>query len=218
MVNAPADDPKTLFKAFEDQMRNPNVSSAQAIEWFKKNAKFLQSINANVLMARNPERLRSSTALSQSLYTGRMAMFFYMPKFRETLPYYDMFPLAIVIKNYKDGFLGLNLHYLPIQYRAKLLDSLHRIYKSKEYDEKQKLAMNWNILKSISGTKYFKPCVKRYLYVGNDHRGGGVTSRFNIVDPTEWDKMILLPVERFVKKSASQVQSESLSKIGIRNH
>ena len=53
---------------------------------------------------------------------GNMYMFFYDPKYKETLPYYDGFPLIIMLGPAKGGFMGLNLHYLPPAVRARLLD------------------------------------------------------------------------------------------------
>lgn len=203
----------SLIKKFEDQMRNATVSVQNAIRWFRDNAKLLSAVNANVLLTRDRKRLRNSSSLRGERYVGRMIMFFYQPKFRETLPYYDMFPLVIVVKPLPDGFLGLNLHYLPIMYRLKLLQALYTLYNDKQYDENQKLKLSYQILSKSARFKYFRPCLKRYLFKGNDHRGGGVTSSFYIVDPLEWEKMLMLPVERFMKKTASQVQTESLQKI-----
>ena len=57
-------------------------------------------------------------------FFGRLNMFIYDPKLKAKLPYYDSFPLVLPIEQYKDGFLGLNLHYLPIGLRVRLLDRL----------------------------------------------------------------------------------------------
>lgn len=210
------DDKKTLLQRFEDQMRNATVSVQKALQWFRDHARELKALNANNLLTRDSKRLRNSSSLKGTKYIGRMIMFFYQPKYRETLPYYDMFPLVIVVATYPDGFLGLNLHYLPIMYRLKLLNALYTIYKNEQYDENKKLQLSYEILNKSSKFKYFKPCLKRYLFKGNDQRGGGVTSSFYIVDPLEWEKMLALPVERFMKKSAATVQAESLAKVARR--
>ena len=55
---------------------------------------------------------------------GGMYFFLYDPKTKEELPYYDRFPLVIPLKREDDGFLGLNLHYLPVPYRIRLLRKL----------------------------------------------------------------------------------------------
>jgi len=57
-------------------------------------------------------------------FYGNLNMFFYDPKFKKTLPYYDRFPLVLPLERYSDGFLGINLHYLPIPLRIRLLDEL----------------------------------------------------------------------------------------------
>ena len=43
-------------------------------------------------------------------FYGKLNMFFYDPKHKKTLPYYDTFPLVLPLETYNDGFLGLNLH------------------------------------------------------------------------------------------------------------
>ena len=45
-------------------------------------------------------------------------------KLKNKLPYYDRFPLTLPIEQYSDGFLGINLHYLSILMRIRLLDRL----------------------------------------------------------------------------------------------
>jgi hypothetical protein len=49
------------------------------------------------------------------------------PSSRRQLPYWDRLPLIFPIEIYPDGFLGINLHYLPPMYRAKLMDALYGI-------------------------------------------------------------------------------------------
>ena len=44
-------------------------------------------------------------------FYGRLNMFFYDPKYKKKLPYYDTFPLVLPIERYPDGFLGINFHY-----------------------------------------------------------------------------------------------------------
>ena len=51
-----------------------------------------RNINRTKLMKEEPLERRSRTVM------GRMYMFFYDPKLRETLPYYDAFPLVIVVR------------------------------------------------------------------------------------------------------------------------
>ena len=40
---------------------------------------------------------------------GSMQMFFYDPKYKDTLPYYDRFPLSIIVKTRKRWFSWIKL-------------------------------------------------------------------------------------------------------------
>ena len=60
-----------------------------------------------------------------------MYFFNYDPKHKETLPYYDRYPLVICVKLLPDGFHGLNLHYLPPMQRAGLLTKLEEVASNK---------------------------------------------------------------------------------------
>ena len=120
-------------------------------------------------------------------FFGRLNMFFYDPKFKKTLPYYDTFPLVLPLEKYTDGFLGINLHYLPMNLRIRLLDRL----------------VDYSKLKNIS---LIKPTLKRYL-------AGRVKTQFRRIDADEFTVAALLPVARFKKASASEVYKDSRAMI-----
>jgi hypothetical protein len=126
---------------------------------------------------------------------------------KEILPYYDTFPLVFPIELYKDGFLGLNLHYLPPVTRAKLMDALYENINNKKYDSTTKLRISYQILAGAARYKYFKPCIKRYLF---SHVG----SPFVYVAPDEWDFALMLPTERFEKANKQTVYRDSLASVG----
>ncbi|MDA8752408.1 hypothetical protein N9M52_00210, partial [bacterium] len=110
-------------------------------------------------------------------------------------------------KKVKGGFYGLNMHYLPLPLRAKLMDALYETANNKSYDETTKLRISYKILDGAARYKEFKPCVKRYLTKQ-------VTSKFMYVYPSEWDIALFLPTERFVGASKSSVWADSKGKIG----
>ena len=132
-------------------------------------------------------------------FYGRLNMFFYDPKYKKTLPYYDTFPLVLPLENYNDGFLGLNFHYLPIPLRMKLLDRVVDFSNNTKFDESTKLNVSYTALKSI---RLIKPTLKRYL-------AGKVKSRFRRVDADEFTVATLLPVQKFKKGSQSEVYKDS---------
>ena len=136
-------------------------------------------------------------------FYGNLNMFFYDPKFKKTLPYYDRFPLVLPLERYSDGFLGINLHYLPIPLRIRLLDELMDYSTDTNFDSKTKINTDYKKLKNV---KLIKPTLKRYL-------AGQVKSAFRKIDADEFTVATLLPVQRFTKASDNQVWSDSRSMI-----
>lgn len=174
------------------------VGTDEARDWFRDRAMSVQQVNVQKEM-RNTERLYNKVT---QIDIGRMYMFFYDPKHKDTLPYYDRFPLIFMIEKYPDGFLGMNLHYLPPLFRARLMDALYTIQKNDNQRESKKLRASYSLLSSAAKFRYFQPTVKRYL---NTH----VRSRFLYVPSEEWDIALMLPTERFKKAKKNKVWNDS---------
>jgi hypothetical protein len=170
--------------------------SSTAREWFREKAKSLGKITETRILRDNTDRLKDRVAV------GRMYFFMYDPKHKETLPYYDKFPLIFPVGKTPDGFYGINLHYLPLKLRAQLMDALYTISNNKNYDENTKLKISYSILKGAEKFRLFKPTFKRYL---NSH----VRSRFVQIEASEWDIALWLQSEQFVGASKTKVWSES---------
>ncbi len=136
-------------------------------------------------------------------FYGRLNMFFYDPKFKKKLPYYDTFPLVLPIEKYSDGFLGINFHYLPIPLRVKLLDRLVDFSNNSKFDESTRIIVDYNKLKNV---RLIRPTIHKYL-------GGYTRSQFRRIDADEFTIATLLPVQRFKKASDKEVWKESRSMI-----
>ena len=131
-------------------------------------------------------------------FFGRLNMFIYDPKFKKTLPYYDTFPLVLPLENYTDGFLGINMHYLPIPLRIKLLDRLVDFSNDTNFDAGTALLVEYQKVKKI---RLVKPTIHKYL-------AGQVKSQFRRIDADEFMIATLLPVQRFKKSTAKAVWSD----------
>lgn len=174
----------------------------QARDWYRTTAQSYRNVNENqFLKTGEAERFTTSPRV------GNMYMFMYDAKWKDELPYWDKFPLVFPFKKVTGGFLGLNLHYLPLPYRAKLMDSLYTITNNKSYNETTRLSLSYEVLSKASQFRYFKPTVKHYL---TDH----LMSRFLYIYPAEWDMALFLPLERFQKANKQQVWSDSRKIIG----
>ena len=118
---------KLGYEAFRAGI-NPRTKEAQ--DWFRRKAQQMRRVNRTALM--NSEEVKLVNR--QQPLIGSMNMFFYDPKTKDTLPFYDRFPLAIIVGPAEKGFYGLNLHYLPPILRAKFLDALLDITNNKKYE------------------------------------------------------------------------------------
>jgi hypothetical protein len=171
--------------------------SPKARDWIRAKISTLKPTRQALLSDR--QRLKEKSII------GRMYFFYYDPKTKDKLQYYDRFPLVIPIERYPDGFLGLNLHYIHPKQRIILLDKLSDYTNNSKYDETTKLRLSYDLLKSASKIYELQPCIKRYLF-------SHVDSRFLEISADEWDIAALLSVESFVGAKTSTVYSDSREK------
>jgi hypothetical protein len=174
----------------------------------RKSFKWMMDVVAEI---KNPIAIANSIVREKDRRTstirlGRLYCYYYDPKTKEDLDYYDRFPLVLVLEKYNDGFLGLNLHYLPYQYRVTFLKKLMRFAVLKNDDEIQRMRVTYDILSASKRFKEFRPCIKRYLY---NH----LKSRILTIHPEEWEVASLLPLQQFKKAKPLRVWKESVQEI-----
>lgn len=161
-------------------------------------------ISGNQMLRLNQKRLINRIS---PIHLGRMCLYYYWPKLREKLPYYDRFPLVMPIQIYPDGFLGLNFHYLPPKHRAMLLDMIDKyVLKATWLSERKAMRITYNILKSAVRIPIYEPCIKRYLYTH-------LRSKIYLIEPENWNISLFLPLERFDKATTARVHQDSIRKI-----
>ena len=80
---------------------------------------------------------------------GRLNLFFYDPKFKKTLPYYDTFPLVLPLEPIKGGFMGMNFHYLPPAMRFTLLRRLDGYSNSEATQRNTRIEVSYDTVKNI---------------------------------------------------------------------
>ena len=190
---------KSLFERIKTSLAKdgitPRTNAARA--WLRQKVKSLKPSPESIM--KDLERLRDKS------FIGKMYFYFYDPKHKDTLPYYDRFPLVIPIERYSDGFLGLNLHYIHPKQRIILLDKLSEVANNDKFDEKTKLLINYRYLSAASKAFEATPCIKRYLFTH-------IESRFLEIPASEWDIAVMLPVESFVGASTTKVYVDSRKK------
>lgn len=165
---------------------------------------------------KSPINLAREIAKEKGRQSGQFQMgglyhFFYDPLTKADLPYYDIFPLVIPLKRDADGFMGLNMHYLPPRYRAVFMDKLMNFAITNENDEPKRLRITYDILTASKNFKEFRPCLKRYL-------NSQIKSKILTVQPPEWEVALFLPTAVFRGAPISKVYAESVAKAQSRTY
>jgi len=159
--------------------------------WYRSNVQSLADrVTANKLMSQGKLIGRPSA--------GRLNMFFYDPKLKKKLPYYDTFPLVLPLQSIPGGFMGLNFHYLPYLLRFRLLERLQK-FADGGMKSTTKFEATYD---DVKGINLIKPTIKKYLY-------SHVRSQFLRIDFDEAALAVYLPVQQFRKAGTSRVWSDS---------
>ena len=187
-----------LAKSRPEDMR---VMSKKSLEWLAN----------RISEIKNPGSIpkgvsRETYRQTSGFRLGGMYCFYYDPKTKEKLDYYDRFPMVLILDRYNDGFLGLNLHYLPFQYRIAFLGKLMKFADLNDAGEIERLRVTYDILTASKRLKEFKPCLKRYLT-------GQIQSKILAIQSNEWDIAAFMPIQQFKKASAAKVWQESMEEI-----
>ena len=173
----------TIFERLRDEAEGRELS----VRWYRSKINELAPrISAGSMMAQG----KSTSTPSY----GLLNLFNYKPLGPDRLKYYDTFPLVLPFKFHRNGFTGLNFHYLSIPMRIDLLRRLDamfeedaELYRLDSHSKGRVLAMTWSRIKGMRGVK---PCVKRY-------RAMYVYSNFLKIGVHDMAAAVLLPVEKF---------------------
>ena len=164
----------------------------------RKSANWYRSNVASLADRITARKLMNQGKLINRPSAGRLNMFFYDPKTKKKLPYYDTFPLVLPLEPIKGGFLGMNFHYLPPLLRFRLLQRMQR-FADGGLNEKTKIDATYDDVKGIG---LVKPTIKKYLY-------GHVRSQFLRIDFDEAALAVYLPVQQFKKAGTNRVYADS---------
>lgn len=186
-----------LTSIFEKYRYDRNIH-LKSSTWFDQQILLLQK---KKFTPRQILRERKSFTSSKIL-PGNLYMFLYDAKMKDTLEYWDRFPLVFPFRAVPGGFYGLNLHYLPYRMRLQLMDKLLKFKNNDRFDETTRLRYSWSLINGVSKFKSAEPCVKHYLYEQ-------VRSPFAKIDSQDWATAMMLPVEQFVGANKQVVWQDS---------
>ena len=137
---------------------------------------------------------------------GKVYAYQYDAKHKDTLPYWDKYPLIVFLGFYKSPksntllMHGLNLHYIPPKARQQFLEDLLKQYaNTKTITNSTKLNIDWSKVKGFQGADKM---IKAYLPA---HIKGPIIE----IKPSYWANVVLMPLQQFLsngkKFSANKV-------------
>ena len=175
----------TIFRKIREEAGGRELS----VRWYRNKIKALAPRITGPELLSEAEKKKITARPNY----GMMNLFWYKPLNAKRLKYYDLYPLVIPFKKHRNGFTGLNFHYLSVPMRMNLLERLSAfedsgtLYSLDVNDIDQLLAFEWM---EVKGMKGIKPIVRRYL-------ANYVYSNFLKIGLEDMVVASLLPVERF---------------------
>jgi hypothetical protein len=178
--------PNSVWDNLRQQMKSSGIipRTQAARQWYG------QVVNRIAIPTNRSSILNDPRKATAHAVIGRMYAFHYVPKYEDTLPQWDQFPLILPMNLYDDGFLGINLHYLDPGARLALLQLLHDFITNTKYDDSTRFKLSYAVLDGIKKYEMFRPCIKRYLFEYME-------SSMIYIEPDQWELAVLLPFQRF---------------------
>jgi hypothetical protein len=186
--------------AEEKKSAGHKTMSKDAVSWLQKKIDEIKRPSAI------PNTIRGEVGRQKQpgqLRIGMLYCYYYDPKTKDDLPYWDRFPMVLILEKYNDGFLGLNLHYLPVRYRVAFLQKLMKYAQLTPEQDIRRMRISYDILQSTRRFAEFRPCLKRYLY-------SHLRSRILMIEPNEWDVATMLPIQQFRGAKPQKVWMDSV--------
>jgi len=158
----------------------------ESLEWFRNRLR--------------KDRIRDFDQVTENARTpfikeGQMITYEYDPLMKKKLPYYDVYPLIVIAEIYLDGWLGINVHYLPPKFRSMLF-----------YELNYKRTSMVQLSEKLKKHPISKPAFKRY-------KANNLRTKPKLIPKSEWDIAIQLPYEKFIGASNDKVWRDSRKKL-----
>ena len=141
-------------KVATDFLSNIKAKSREAMSWFRDIVKKTRAAAFPASTGRAELTGDRNIGVTGRPTVGQMYLFQYDAKFKDILPYWDMWPLIFPFDYAKNGFYGINLHYLPPNAR---IDLMLRLIKAQGGSGNMSEKCIWK----IAFFSFFEP-IKRY--------------------------------------------------------
>ena len=178
-------------KVATDFLSKVKAKGKQAMSWFRDIVKKTRAAAFPASTGRAELMDDRNTGVTGRPSIGRMYLFQYDAKYKNILPYWDRFPLVFPFDVFSDGFYGINIHYLNVESRIKLMTALMEAHGiSGELNDKYFMKLSYSVIKDF---KPAKECIKRYI-----NKAAHRKSPFYGIAGNDWSYAAALPLQKFV--------------------
>lgn len=194
-------------KLIKDILNDPynatllKMHGKESLRWYAKQVRHIKTTPSEFFNNYNRDDMKTPSQIG----IGNMYVFNYNPKHKEKLPYYDRMPCIFIFNITSKGFFGINLHYLPYNYRIILMEELYKLETNAKLNKNKKLQLTWQKLKAFTNFKLVQPCVKQYLF-------SHVKSKLIKIPYEEWGMVSMMPLAQWEKKKQAEIWKESINK------
>jgi hypothetical protein len=180
----------------EFERSGKELQSEQATRWLARNLSKIQT----EMRSEHFNRGKPSVNRPGNIKEGTMLFFGYEPKTKDELPFWDSFPLVILLHKKGNSILGLNLHYLSPTLRANFLNNLLKLVDNPDYvyDPPAYFKVTYPFLKATAKLKPYKAAIKRYYL-------NCINTKVNVIPSDEWQYTTFMPLDKFKGATREQV-------------
>lgn len=193
-----------------EELFDIGITEAQLANVYRKKTKTAIDWYLKLIRRLSPAQIDRSSFTKKSRYRsevepGKLYCYVYDAKTKDDLPYWDRFPLVFPIMPTSNGsgWYGLNLHYIPLQFRSRLLYVLFKVANNNKFDESTKLKLTYKYIQELAS---FDQALARVAF--KQYLTGQVRSKFIYISPDEWPIAMYLPMESWQKMGFSNVYKE----------
>lgn len=176
---------------------------ARSNRWFMERISKDNRLSKDKAFRQFGEAFKKKRAGDKSMI-GRLYLFKYDPRHKETLPVWDGNPLVFFFNTFVgDGnygekgvqyLLGINVHYLRPRERLFLFTNIIKFNNDTALREKSRLRITWNTLKSFAAAPEAQHAVKMY-------RADHVRSQLIEINPRYWEVVMFMQIQSWGRGS-----------------
>lgn len=176
---------------------NPDQRSSELRELLIETTSALGGSNDSYIALLKYLAQEEELRMPNAFLPGQMVFFKYKPqteRFMASTSPYDIFPLCIITDVHRDGFEGINLHFIAKKWRRELFNAIQNFLPLKKSADptRTRLGASYDRMDVPRKFRFFRPCYRRYLKSGFRKRPIVIPSEF-------WDVLVDVDLSVFMR-------------------